>query len=172
MRIEETSTHGATFHLRHSEMQFPAHHAVLQTLHVLPHLNKANYCFFCSQRENPDISDIPIKVCKNSVMWPPLVLFSVNTALEARLLSGFSYQHTVYTMVPCGLHHFHRINCGDSCTKSCVQRIPSQCEAGPMCMYYYESLYTMCYYEQDSHFKIVHNNKHMLLPWSASIFQT
>ena len=29
---------------------------------------------------NPDVSDIPIKVCKNSVMWLPLALFSVNTA--------------------------------------------------------------------------------------------
>lgn len=64
-----------------------------------------------------------------SVIWLPLVQFSVKAALEAHLLSGFSYQHTVCRLwYPVGSITFAGLT-----VEVLVQNYPI-CQSGPKCV--------------------------------------
>lgn len=69
-------------------------------------MNKTNHCFLFTNRQNPDISDIPIKVCKSCMNWLPLMLFSVNAAPEAHCCQDFLINAQCTLWFPAGSTNF------------------------------------------------------------------
>lgn len=147
--------------------------AGLQTLRCL---NKNNHCFLFNDRENPDVSDIPIKVCKNSVIRLPLVQFSVNAAPEALCCQVFLINAQRRLWYPLGSNTFTGLTVEvlvqyySICPRPwCVQSI----QAHWLCYCDYFKLANHVLLVHNSHFKSVPSNhlddKHMVW-WFAQLF--